>query len=135
MSSVLRLGLIEIVKGGGLLMYIREDIPSRQLFCKSQYYTEAISAEINLKKRKWFLNRLYNPHRNSISNQLDSLNSIIDEYIETYDNFLFIEDFNGSVIRQKGESQHRCFKKAKQGIKNICFSEILACFTFLKQLL
>ena len=28
------------VKGGRLLMYIREDIPSRQLFCKSQCYID-----------------------------------------------------------------------------------------------
>ena len=59
-----------------------------------------------------------------------------------------------SVIKQKGESQNGCFKKAKhvnisekinisyllirtgacayQGVRNVCFSEILACFTFLK---
>ena len=28
------------IKVGGLLMYIREDIPSRQLFCKSQCYID-----------------------------------------------------------------------------------------------
>ena len=33
-------------------MYISEDIPSHQLFCKSQCYIETISVEINLKKRK-----------------------------------------------------------------------------------
>ena len=36
-------------KGGELLTYIREDISSRQLFCKSQCYTETILVEINLK--------------------------------------------------------------------------------------
>ena len=36
-------------KGGELLIYIREDTPSRQLFRKSQYYTETISVEISLK--------------------------------------------------------------------------------------
>ena len=49
-------------------------------------------------------------------------------------------------IRQKGESQNGCFKKAKQAkisekqtfltpnqeVRNFCFSEILACFAFLK---
>ena len=42
------------------------------------------------------LSRSYNPNRNSISNP-DSWNSLIDEYIETYDNFLFIGDFNISM--------------------------------------
>ena len=56
-----------------------------------------------------------------------------------------------SVIRQKGESQNGCFKKTKpnflksisyslictrtsayQGVKNVCFSQNLACFIFLK---
>ena len=62
----------------------------------------------------------------------------------------FLETNISSVIRQKGESLNGCFKKAKhakisgeqtfltiracayQGVRNVCFSEILACFTFLK---
>ena len=54
-------------KGGGLLLYVREDIPSRLLQCKSQCNIESLSVEINLRKRKWFLNCSYNPHRNSVS--------------------------------------------------------------------
>ena len=63
--------------------------------------------------------------------------------------------WNSSVIRQKGESQNRCFKKTKrakfsekrtflppppplirtrtcayQGVRNACFSENLSCFVF-----
>ena len=43
-----------------------------------------------------------------------------------------------SVIRQKGESQNGCFKKAKHAkifekqTFFVCFSKILACFSFLK---
>ena len=68
----------------------------------------------------------------------------------------FFSKLSSSVIRQKGESQNGCFKKAKhakisekqtfltswyahvritcayQGIRNVCFSEILACLAFLK---
>ena len=56
---------------------------------------------------------------------------------------------NSSVIRQKGESQNGCFKETKhskffekwtfltpwyayQGLRNVCFSENLACFLLLK---
>ena len=39
-------------KGGGLLLYIREDVPSRLLQCKSQCNIESLSVEINLRKRK-----------------------------------------------------------------------------------
>ena len=55
-----------------------------------------------------------------------------------------IIDQNSSVIRQKGESQNGCLKKAKhakisekptfQGVRNVYFSELLACFAFLKHL-
>ena len=55
-------------KGSGLLMHICGDIPSRQLFCKSQCYLETISVEIYLAKRKRSLNGSYKPHRKSKPN-------------------------------------------------------------------
>ena len=59
-------------KGGGLLLYIREDIPSRLLQCKSQCNIESLSVEINLRKRKWFLNYSHDPHRNSFQVTLNA---------------------------------------------------------------
>ena len=52
---------------------------------------------INLKKRKWFLNCSYNPHRNSISSHLECLNRVIDEQSKTYDNFIFLGDFDEGI--------------------------------------
>ena len=75
-------------KGAGLLLYIREDIPSRLLQSKSHCNIESLSVEINFKKGKWFLNCSYNPHRNS----LECLHSVIDEHSKTYNNFIFIRD-------------------------------------------
>ena len=43
-------------KGGGLLLYIWEDVPSRLFRCKSQCNIESPSVEINLRKTKKFLN-------------------------------------------------------------------------------
>ena len=40
------------LKGGGTLLYISEDIPSRLLNSKSKTGIEIISVEINLRKRK-----------------------------------------------------------------------------------
>ena len=87
-------------------MCIREDIQSRFLQCKSQCNTESLSVEINLKKRKWFLNCSYNPHRNSVSHHLEYLNRVINEFNKTYDNFIFIEDFNVDI--------------AENSMKNVC---------------
>ena len=84
-------------KGGGLLLYIREDIPSRLLQCKLQYNIESFSVEISLRKRQWFLNCSYNPHRNSISRHLECLNRVIDKQIKTCGNFILIGDFNVGI--------------------------------------
>ena len=50
-----------------------------------------------MRKRKWFLNCSYNLHRNSISSHLECLNRVVDEHSKTYDNFVFIGDFNVSI--------------------------------------
>ena len=58
------------LKVGGILFYIRKDIPSRLLNIKSKTAIEPISVEINIRKRKWFLNCSYKPNKKFISNHL-----------------------------------------------------------------
>ena len=52
-------------------------------------------------KRKWFINGSYDPNERFISNNLEYLNRIIDEYSKVYQNFLFLGlgDFNASVTQ------------------------------------
>ena len=45
-------------KGGGLLLYFHEDIPSRFLNSGSTRKIETIFVKINLRKRKWLLTLL-----------------------------------------------------------------------------
>ena len=52
---------------------IDEDIKSRILISKVKCNIETLSAAINLRKRKWFLNCSDNPHQNLISNYLECL--------------------------------------------------------------
>ena len=63
------------LKGGGLLLYFREDIPSRFLNSDSTCNIETISIEINLRKMKWLLTCCYNPHKRLITSHLDYLNN------------------------------------------------------------
>ena len=49
--------------GGGLLIYIRDDIPAKLLKHDFGTNIENLSVEINLRKRKWFFNGSYNPHK------------------------------------------------------------------------
>ena len=84
-------------RGGGLLLYVRDDIPSKNLRIKSIFNIELILIEINLRKRKWLLCGSYNPHRNQISNHLECLNNILDEFTIQYENIILLGDFNVSV--------------------------------------
>ena len=84
-------------KGGGLLLYIREDVQSKLLISKSKCNIETLSVAVNLRKRKWFLNCSYSPHQNLISNHLKCLNRHTDEHSNSFDNFTFIGDFNVST--------------------------------------
>ena len=81
-------------------------ILSRLLQYKSQCNIESFSVEINLRKRKSFLNCLYNLHRNLISRHLECLNRVIDENSKTYDNFIFIGAFNVGI--DENSMQHFC---------------------------
>ena len=81
--------------GGGILVYVRDDIPSKLLnisYVSSD--TECLAIEINLRKTKWLLICSYNPHKNNISNHLMNLSKIIDRNSSRYDKYLCIGDFN-----------------------------------------
>ena len=52
----------------------------RFLHSKSKTSIEIISIEINSRKRKWFFICSYNPYKKNISNHLECLNPIMDEW-------------------------------------------------------
>ena len=81
--------------GGGLVIYVREDIPSNLL--KPQTLPENIEAifiELNLKNNKWLLIGGYNPNKNSISYFLNRISHEIDTKLHKYENLLLLGDFN-----------------------------------------
>ena len=56
-------GLDRNSNGGGLLLYVREDTPSKFPKVKSDCNIKSIYVEVNLRKRKWFNNGPYNPSK------------------------------------------------------------------------
>ena len=66
-------------RGGGLLLYIREDIPCREIIINIEPNIEAIFVEINLKKRKWLIIGGYNPEKSKISDLLTCIESKLNE--------------------------------------------------------
>ena len=83
---------------GRILLYVRDDIPSRLLTdYKTKDNLELLFVEVNIRKRKWLLGCSYNPHKNNISNHLQHLNKGLDVYLRSYDNILIMGDLNSGV--------------------------------------
>ena len=79
-------------KGGGILLYIRDDIPSKLI--ESKMTIEGLFVEINLRKKKWLLCCSYNPKKSLISNHLQEIGNNLDLLSSKFDNYLLMGDFN-----------------------------------------
>ena len=81
--------------GGGILIYVREDIPTKQLF-KHNFPSdiEAIFVEINLRKTKWLLFGTYHPPSQTDNYYFESITRALDIYGELYSKLLLVGDFN-----------------------------------------
>ena len=66
-------------------------------FASAQFRSKGFctpSVEINLKKKKLLLICGYNPHRSLISSNRYYLNNILDKYSISYENLVYMGDFN-----------------------------------------
>ena len=79
---------------GGLLTYVREDIPSRLLTeFKFPKDIQILAIELNLKKAKWVLFNIYRPPKQNTSYFLECLSDAI-TYYSKYQKILITGDFN-----------------------------------------
>ena len=84
--------------GGRILVYIREDIPSKLLnISYIASHIECLGIEVNLRKTKWLVICSYNPHKNNISNHLENLSKVLNRNLSQYERFLCIGDFNSEI--------------------------------------
>ncbi len=88
--------------GGGLLVFVKEDIPSKQLKSfKFEDDIECIGFEINLRKKKWALFSIYRPPTQSQPYFFSQLSTAIDHYSDKYENFVVLGDFNAIETEQE----------------------------------
>ncbi len=84
--------------GGGILLYIREDIPFKLLSSVTlPDNVECFFVEIKFRKIKWLLGNFYNPSKSQISYQLSFVSKSLDLYTQFYDNILILGDFNSEM--------------------------------------
>ena len=77
--------------GGGILLYVRNDISSCLLIeYKLQDNTECLFMDINKRKKKWLFCCSYNPNKNNISKHLHCLSKGLDTYLSQYDNIMLL---------------------------------------------
>ena len=80
---------------GGLLVYIKSNLPSRRL----TNYTmpkdiQVISSELNLREEKWMFMGIYRTPAQNKQYFLENLSMIVDHYSGIYDNHIILGDFN-----------------------------------------
>ena len=65
--------------GGGILLYVREDILTNLLELETKPI-EGFYVEINLRNDKWLTNCSYNPHKKMTGNHLCALSEKLDRF-------------------------------------------------------
>ena len=83
------------VHGGGIMVFIREDIPSRKLdMFNFSIGIEGLFIEINLRKSKWLLLATYKPPSLSKHDFFNHVGKALDFYGAKYENFIVMGDLN-----------------------------------------
>ena len=85
-------------EGGGILVYISEDIPFKLLNISCIVSDiECLGIEVNLQKVKWLVICSYNPHKNYVSKHLENLSEVLNRDLSQYEGLLCIGDFNSEI--------------------------------------
>ena len=82
--------------GGGILVYVREDIPSK-LIPMQNSLIEGLFIELNLKSTKWLVSCSYNPHLSLISEHVSIIGKNLDFFSTDYDNIFLMGDLNAEA--------------------------------------
>ena len=109
-------------KGGGILLYIREDIPCRcikQTTLNNSF--EGFFVELNLRSKKWLLGCSYNHHKENIASHLSNTSTALDKLCRDYENIILLGDFNVEV-KEKNISDFMITYNLKSLVKQkTCF--------------
>ena len=82
--------------GGGILVYVRDNIPSNLVKLDQNFEGFFIELELS-EKNKWLLSYSYNPHKGNTKQHLSNISKGLDELNSKYDNILFIGDLNSEM--------------------------------------
>ena len=84
-------------EGGGIIIYIRSDIPCKEIKNDLPNNIEGMFIELNLRKKKWILFGAYNPKKECMPNFLNQIGKELDKCIGNYNNMLLLGDLNSEM--------------------------------------
>ena len=64
--------------GGGIMLYVREDIPSNLLATDEKNHIKSFYVELDLCNEKWLINCSYNPNKTMLCNHIVTLSTNLD---------------------------------------------------------
>ena len=93
--------------GGGLLVYLRNDIPCRRILNFETKTVETIALEtIIIAKTKWCIIFGYNPPKTTGINFTNEMYELCNSVNALYDNFVILGDLNFNVLNVKFNSKN-----------------------------
>ena len=105
--------------GGGLLVYVRQDIPSKLLTnVRTSENLEILFLELNLRKRKWLICCSYDAHKSSTVRHTKIIRNYLDSYSSKYENLILLGDFNSEPTEPAMSNFYQIFVKEATCSKN-----------------
>ena len=83
-------------RGGGILVYVHEDIPCKLIPMKN-CTIKGLFLELNLRSKKWLINCSYNPDGTFLSHHLNSIEKSLDLLSGNYEIIFLMSDFNDNT--------------------------------------
>ena len=93
--------------GGGLMTYVRADIPQRQLpeyECQGKH-VESIVIEITIRKERWVIITVYNPNKKHVKELQAYLEEVYEQLISCCSEIICIGDLNIDLLRADNDLQ------------------------------
>ena len=82
---------------GGILLYVRSDIPCREIASNLPKNVEGIFMEINIRNKKWLVFTGYNPKTEYIHTFLEQVSKSLNELIKKFEYIVILGDFNAQI--------------------------------------
>ena len=110
--------------GEGIMLYVREDIPSKLLPNNQDSEIENVFVEINLRSKKWLICGTYNLKTSHINNHLQLLSEGFNQYFSKYDNIIALGDFNVEMSNTHLQEFSATFSLTNLIKESTCFKNL-----------